>query len=117
MKQIRWALYGMVIIYVILKMAGKRLDFYKQGYVVPVVSVTCEYKLSLRYGDNMVVETRYVPCDAAKIVFHYNIYNAATGKLVAKGSSVQVFLDKEKSQLQLTNPPFFEAWKSEHAMI
>lgn len=93
------------------------LDFYKQGYVVPVVSVTCEYKLSLRYGDNMVVETKYVPCDAAKIVFHYNIYNAATGKLVAKGSSVQVFLDKEKSQLQLTNPPFFEAWKSEHAMI
>jgi len=30
---------------------------------------------------------------------------------------VQVFLDKEKSLLQLTNPPFFDAWKKEHAMM
>jgi acyl-CoA thioester hydrolase len=93
------------------------LDFYKQGYVVPVVSVTCDYKLSLRYGDKMIVETKFIPCEAAKIIFHYSIYNPANNKLVAKGSSVQVFLDKEKSMLQLTNPPFFEAWKSKHALI
>ena len=126
MKQIRWALYGMGIISVILKMAGKHLairmalrylDFYKQGYVVPIVSVTCDYKLSLRYGDKMIVETKYIPCEAAKLFFIIHIYNAANNKLVATGSSVQVFLDKEKSLLQLTNPPFFEEWKKEHAMI
>ena len=93
------------------------LDFYKQGYVVPIVSVACDYKLSLRYGDKMIVETKYIPCEAAKIIFHYVIYNAVNNVLVAKGSSVQVFLDKEKSLLQLTNPPFFETWKKEHAMI
>ena len=93
------------------------LDFYKQGYVVPIVSVACDYKLSLRYGDKMIVETKCIPCEAAKIIFHYIIYNAANNVLVAKGSSVQVFLDKEKSLLQLTNPPFFDAWKKEHAMM
>jgi len=93
------------------------LDFYKQGYIVPIVSVNCDYKLSLRYGDKMVVETKYIPCEAAKIIFHYVIYNAFNNVLVAKGSSVQVFLDKEKSLLQLTNPPFFETWKKEHAII
>ncbi|HTL09030.1 MAG TPA: acyl-CoA thioesterase [Chitinophagaceae bacterium] len=93
------------------------LDFYNQGYVVPIVSVVCDYKQSLRYGDTMIVETIYIPCDAAKIIFHYNIFNAANAKLVAKGSSIQVFLDKEQSQLQLTNPPFFEEWKKLHAMI
>ena len=93
------------------------LDFYLQGYVVPIVHITCDYKLSLRYGDKMIVETKYLPCEAAKIIFHYTIFNAVDEKLVAKGSSVQVFLDKEKSQLQLTNPAFFTEWKSKHAMI
>lgn len=93
------------------------LDFYKQGYVVPIVSVNCDYKMSLRYGDIMLVETTYMPCEAAKIIFNYNIFNAANHKLVAKGNSVQVFLDKEQSLLQLTNPPFFEAWKKEHVLI
>jgi acyl-CoA thioester hydrolase len=92
------------------------LDFYKQGFVVPIVNVVCDYKLSLRYGDTMMVETSYIPCEAAKIIFHYHIYNAANNKLVAKGSSVQVFLDKEHSLLQLTNPPFFYNWKKEHGM-
>ena len=32
-------------------------------------------------------------------------------ELVATGKSVQVFLDKEHSILQLLNPPFFEEWK------
>lgn len=93
------------------------LDFYKQGYVVPIVSITCDYKMSLRYGEKMIVETTYVPCEAAKIIFNYSIFNAENNKLVAKGSSIQVFLDKEHSLLQLTNPPFFEAWKKEHVML
>jgi len=93
------------------------LDFYKQGYVVPIVSVACDYKLSLRYGDKMIVETKYIPCEAAKIIFHYTIYNAANNVLVAKGSSVQVFLDKEKSLGYIIACPFFDAWKKEHAMM
>jgi len=87
------------------------LDFYKQGYVVPIVSVNCDYKMSLRYGDKMIVETKYIPCEAAKLKFEYKLYNTVKGELVATGSSIQVFLDKETSVLQLTNPSFYEEWK------
>jgi len=87
------------------------LDFFKHGLVVPVVNVDCSFKRSLRYGDTVMVETRFIPCDAAKIQFRYRLYNKKTKDLVATGSSVQVFLDKEESQLQLMNPPFFEEWK------
>ena len=93
------------------------LDFYKQGFVVPVVKVNCDYKRSLRYGDKVIVESRFVACNAAKIIFDYNLFNAKTGELVAKGSSLQVFLDKETSTLQLTNPAFFEEWKKKHDLI
>jgi len=87
------------------------LDFYNKGYIVPVVSIECDYKRSLRYGERVIVETKYIPCEAAKLRFEYKLYNAANDQLVATGYSVQVFLDKEHSLLQLTNPPFFDEWK------
>ena len=87
------------------------LDFYKNGLVIPVVNVDCSFKKSLRYGDTVVVETSFIPCDAAKIQFNYRLYNKETKELVATGHSIQVFLEKENSTLQLLNPPFFEAWK------
>jgi acyl-CoA thioester hydrolase len=93
------------------------LDFYRQGFVVPVVKVECDYKRSLRYGDRLIIESRFIPCDAAKIIFEFTLFNAQNGEVVAKGSSMQVFLDKETSTLQLTNPPFFEEWKKKHGLI
>ncbi len=92
------------------------LDVYKQGFVIPIVSVHCEFKRSLRYGDRVIVETKYIPCEAAKMKFTYRLFNAKTDELVATGSSVQVFLDKKDSILQLSNPPFFEEWKKEHGL-
>ena len=93
------------------------LDFYKQGFVVPVVKVDCDYKRSLRYGDKVIIESRFVACNAAKIIFQFTLFNSGSGEIVAKGSSLQVFLDKETSTLQLSNPPFFEEWKKKHDLI
>ena len=93
------------------------LDFYRQGFIIPVVSIQCEYKKSLRYGDRVIVETRFEPCEAAKLKFNYNLFNSQTNQLIANGSSLQVFLDKDSSTLQLINPPFFEEWKRKQGLI
>ena len=93
------------------------LDFYRQGVIIPIVSIQCDFKRSLKYGERVIVETIYQPCEAAKLKFEYRLFNSATNQLVATGASVQVFLSKETSVLQLTNPPFFEAWKKEHVPI
>lgn len=90
------------------------LEVFKLGYVIPVVSVQCDFKRSLRYGDRVIVETRYIPTESAKLTFAYRLFNSVSGELVATGSSVQVFLSKDDSVLQLSNPPFFEAWKKKH---
>ena len=87
------------------------LDFYRKNIIIPVVHIDCSYKRSLRYGDKVVVETTFLPTEAAKLKFEYNLYNLDKNELVATGSSIQVFLDKETSVLQLTNPSFFEEWK------
>ncbi len=93
------------------------LDVYNKGFVIPIVNVQCDFKKSVRYGDRVIVETTYLPCEAAKMEFKYRLFNAATGELAATGSSTQVFLNKEGSVLQLTNPPFFEDWKRKHGLI
>lgn len=93
------------------------LDISGKGYTVPIVNVECNYKRSLRYGDKVIVEITYTDTAAAKIKFRYALYNAATGEVVAEGSSVQVFLDKETATLQLTIPPFFEAWKKQWGLV
>jgi acyl-CoA thioester hydrolase len=92
------------------------LDFYDHGYIVPIVSVHCDYKKSLRYGDRVIIETKYVPLEAAKMKFTYSLFNAQTGDLVASGYSIQVFLERDTSVLQLTNPPFFEEWKTKQGI-
>jgi acyl-CoA thioester hydrolase len=91
------------------------LDFYKQGYVIPIVSIQCDYKRVLRYGDSIIIETTFIPCEPAKINFTYRLLNAATGEVAVTGSTTQVFLSKDNFTLQLVNPVFFQDWKAMHS--
>lgn len=87
------------------------LDFFEEGIVIPIVHAECNYKQSLRFGDTVLVETIYQPCEAAKIIFNYKLYHGITKRLVATGTTTQVFLEKDSQTLLLNNPPFFENWK------
>lgn len=82
-----------------------------------MVNVQCDYKKSLKYGDAVKVETEYVPTEAAKMLFRYRLFNAETNELVASGSTIQVFLDKEEAILQLATPAFFDEWKKKYGLI
>jgi acyl-CoA thioester hydrolase len=79
-------------------------------YMAPVVKMVCEFKKPLFYEDRVIVETRYVDSDAAKLVYAFRMFRASDNELVATGESVQVFLDMNR-ELILTVPPFYEAWK------
>jgi len=92
------------------------IAFYKHGFVIPIVDIQCKYKRPLRYGDTVRLDIEFIPTEAAKMVFKYLLFNARSGELVATGSSVQVFLDREHSVLQLSNPPFFEDWKKKQGL-
>lgn len=101
---------------------GKRygisyLDFYREGLAVPVVSVHCDFKKPLRYGDTVVVESTFVNSAAAKMRFEYRMFERETKAVVATGYSLQVFVDVKTFALQLTVPPFFETWKKKWNLV
>jgi acyl-CoA thioester hydrolase len=87
------------------------MDVFANGFYTPLVSVHCDYKSPLRYGDEALVEIVYFDTLAAKIIFKYNISNLTTGNLAATGETVQVFLSVNDNALSLGIPPFFEKWK------
>lgn len=95
---------------------GKKYDLaylmmYDKGFFEPLVELTFKYKCPLIYGMKPEIYIVYRPCDAAKIIFDYEIRDPKTKKIFATGHSVQVFMDKNTYQLVLTNPDFYEDWK------
>lgn len=92
------------------------MDIYKQGFAAPLVEIDIKYKKALRYGESILIETRYVHDDAAKIIFAYKVMNAKRPEeIIATANSIQVFLDL-KGELLLTNPQFYQEWKMKYAV-
>ncbi len=90
----------------------KYLDFYRNNIVVPVIHIECDYKRILRYGHRIRVETTYHDTPAAKLLFDYKVFDAEKNELVATGSSVQVFMQRDIMELMLTVPEFMVNWKA-----
>jgi acyl-CoA thioester hydrolase len=92
------------------------LDVYKHQVMIPIVKVNCDFKRPLVYGDSAIIETSYIPTDAAKIVFEYTIFRKHDMEVMATGNSVQVFLTPT-GELLLTPPEFYIGWKKKLGII
>lgn len=88
----------------------------RTGYGAPIVELEISYKQSLRYGDAVLVETRYVPTAAAKICLQYRLRHARTGRTVCTARTTQVFIDSDQ-QLQLLAPPCYVQWRQQWLSI
>ena len=93
------------------------LGMFKLGFIAPLVSIHCDYKRSLNYGDTAIVETTYSYNPAAKLNFNYKIFDPVSQAILAEGYSIQVFLEKDTKELQLSCPAFFEEWKKKHIVF
>lgn len=78
----------------------------------PIVELQISYKKPLTYGMHPVVRINYRPCDAAKILFDYEIINPEDGEVFLKASSVQVFMDRNYNLLW-ESPAFYDDWKKQ----
>ena len=82
------------------------MTIYGNGYFAPLVELSFHYKKPLKYGMNPRIDIVYIPTEAAKIVFEYEIHDQDDDSLIATGQSVQVFMDKDY-QLVWDNPEFY----------
>ena len=68
-------------------------DIEKKNLIVPVVEVKCSYKDSARYNDLIIIETAIGKIGNSSIKFDYKIIRKRDKKLLAKGYTVNVFVD------------------------
>jgi acyl-CoA thioester hydrolase len=76
----------------------------KQGVMLPVVSLTLNYKKPARYDDLLTVRTILKKQQGVKIEFDYEIYSEE-GQLLTTGNSVLVFVDM-KTGRPVTPPEY-----------
>ncbi|HNW70954.1 MAG TPA: acyl-CoA thioesterase [Bacteroidales bacterium] len=92
------------------------MDVFSVGLMTPLVKISCEYKRPVKYDDNVMLETRFVNTEAAKVIFEFILFNETTKEVYATGESTQIFLN-EKNELMLTSPEFFMDWKKKWGLL
>lgn len=89
---------------------------YDNEVLTPVVKVLCEYKRSISFGEKIVIRTKFINSQAAKIIFEYEVFEKTKMTLVATGRTEQVFTDISRNLLYYF-PDFFLDWKKKWNLI
>lgn len=91
-------------------------DVYKYGLMTPIVNLEINYTKQTRYGETIIIETKFVNTEAAKIIFDYKIFRESDNSVVLKARSTQVFIN-ENSEMEFTNPEFYINWKKKYGLL
>jgi acyl-CoA thioester hydrolase len=99
------------------RLYGLSYQLYREnGCPAPLVVLNVKYHKPLLYGQRARVDITFRNTPAAKIVFDYAIHLTDDDSLIATGRSVQVFVDRNHN-LIITNPPFYEEWKTKYNLL
>lgn len=82
----------------------------------PVLGVTCKYIHSIRFGDRIRIGVRLIRMTKVKCSFSYEITDAETGEIRARGTSEHGFISREGRPVILPKekPEFYEAFLAEY---
>ncbi|TCS83580.1 acyl-CoA thioesterase [Tepidibacillus fermentans] len=73
----------------------------KMGLYLPVVDVSCQYKLSAKYDDEIIVRSRIAEYSSLRLTMEYEVIRKEDGKLLATGKTKHVWLDQEYRPVRL----------------
>ena len=80
------------------------------GILSPVLSMNCEYKKPVRYGDRVAIHVTIEQFDGCRLTVSYRVEDADTGELRAEGNSRHCLIarDFRPIRLQKVNPQQYE---------
>ena len=73
----------------------------RQGVLIPVLAVNCQYKHPARYGDTVLVNVGVKEYSGVKIIMEYTITNKATGEILVTGETKHCFTDTNLKPISL----------------
>lgn len=84
----------------------------KEGIVSPTISVSCKYIHAVRFGDRIRIGVRLYKITRLKCFFSYEITDAETGEIRAKGTTEHGFLNRDGKPIIMPKdtPEFYETF-------
>lgn len=73
----------------------------EEGILIPVLSVSCEYKKPARYDDTILIDVKVKEYTGVKLIMIYEITNKKSGDLLLVGESKHCFTDENLKPLSL----------------
>lgn len=73
----------------------------KEGLIIPVLFVDCQYRQPLLYGDAIQIHTAMTRFDGIKMEVSYEIYKGEDRILCTTGRSGHCFLDREMKPVRM----------------
>lgn len=86
------------------------------GILIPVLSVSCEYRKACRFGETFCIFTKPLFFNGIKMSLSYEIYIEGEDELHAKGETSHCFLDKNMRPIRLKKdyPEIYNAFAKWH---
>ena len=81
-----------------------------EGIISPVITVECEYRKMMHYGDTARIELELEKFNGIKMTVSYKVYLDSTGELCSVGKSSHCFLNSDHKPVSMkkVNREFYE---------
>lgn len=105
---IKW--YEEARVYIMEQMGYSYKAMEDMGIMMPVLSVTAQYKKGAQYGDFIDIKVDITKFNGIKMCFAYTMTDAATGELRMTGTSEHCFVDRDFRPINIKKkfPEFYE---------
>ena len=82
----------------------------ESGVMLPLVETQCKYIEAARYDDKLVVEANIIEVTPIKIRVEYFVKREEDNKILAKGTTLQTFVDKDNFKIISLKKANKELW-------
>jgi acyl-CoA thioester hydrolase len=86
-------------------------DMEDAGIMMPLVETQCKYSEGAKYADGLIIQTSLEELSPIKVALQYVVIREVDGKQLAKGKTVQAFVDKESFKVLNLKRRFPELWE------
>lgn len=71
----------------------------EMGIMMPLVETECKYIEAAKYDDDLIIEAKIIELTAVKVRIEYNVIKKENNKIIAKGSTLQTFVDRNNFKI------------------
>lgn len=92
-------------------------DMESMGVMMPIVETACKYYEGAKYADEILIDTSLEELSPVKVVLRYEVIRKIDNKILAKGSTVQTFVDKERFKIVNLKKSYTEIWSKLELLV